>query len=206
MSSELQTEKKAFDPTMSFSFFGSWYETLERLKESQGVEVAYNLFEAIANYSRYYDAPNFEDGSIAKIFWPMIQREIDLSLKRRGANFTSEEAEERRQQIIAAYLENSSLSIREIAERTGISKSAVGRILQKLKDTAVEIATEREGEIEGEREEEKEVDTTGLGRDRAVGQSDSDGLIAETEEGTMWLDDLSDEDKALLGNPDPLPF
>lgn len=206
MSNKLQTEKEAFDPTMSFSFFGSWYETLERLKESQGVEVAYNLFEAIANYSRYYDAPNFEDGSITQIFWPMIQREIDLSLKRRGANFTSEEAEERRQQVVAAYLKNSSLSIRDIAELTGVSKSAVGRILQKLKENATEIATEREGEIEGEREEEKEVDTTGLGRDRTVGQSDSDGLIAENEEGAMWLDDLSDEDKSLLENPDPLPF
>ena len=185
MSNKLKTEKEAFDPTMSFSFFGSWYETLERLKESQGVEVAYNLFEAIANYSRYYDAPNFEDGSITQIFWPMIQREIDLSLKRRGANFTSEEAEERRQQVVAAYLKNPSLSIRDIAELTGVSKSAVGRIL---------------------REEEKEVDTTGLGRDRTVGQSDSDGLIAENEEGAMWLDDLSDEDKSLLENPDPLPF
>ena len=198
MSNKLKTEKEAFDPTMSFSFFGSWYETLERLKESQGVEVAYNLFEAIANYSRYYDAPNFEDGSITQIFWPMIQREIDLSLKRRGANFTSEEAEERRQQVVAAYLKNPSLSIRDIAELTGVSKSAVGRILQKLKDNATEIA--------GEREEEKEVDTTGLGRDRTVGQSDSDGLIAENEEGAMWLDDLSDEDKSLLENPDPLPF
>lgn len=64
----------------------------------------------------------------------MIQREIDLSLKRRGANFFSEEAEERRQQVIAAYSENPSLTIRDIAEMTGMSKSAVGRILKKLKD------------------------------------------------------------------------
>lgn len=39
-----------------------------------------------------------------------------------------------------------------------------------------------------------------------MGQSYSDEPITETEEETMWLDDLSDEDKALLGNTDPLPF
>ena len=84
MSDKAQTEKRPFDPAMSFTFFGSWFETLERLKESQGVEAAYNLFEAIANYSRYYDAPNFEDGSIAQIFWPMIQRDRPKPKEARG--------------------------------------------------------------------------------------------------------------------------
>lgn len=138
MSNKAQTEKRPFDPAMSFTFFGSWFETLERLKESQGVETAYNLFEAIANYSRYYDAPNFEDGSIAQIFWPMIQREIDLSLKRRGANFSSEKTEERRQKVILAHLDNPSLTVREIEELTGIPKSTVNRILQKWTDDSVE--------------------------------------------------------------------
>lgn len=57
MPNETQNGKKEFDPTMSFSFFGSWLETVERLRESQGVEAAYNLFISIANYSMYYDTP-----------------------------------------------------------------------------------------------------------------------------------------------------
>ncbi|MCI9118405.1 MAG: MarR family transcriptional regulator [Flavonifractor sp.] len=165
MSDKAQTEKRPFDPAMSFTFFGSWFETLERLKESQGVEAAYNLFEAIANYSRYYDAPNFEDGSIAQIFWPMIQREIDLSLKRRGANFSSEKTEERRQKVISAHLDNPSLTVREIEELTSIPKSTVNRILQKWAD-----------DREAEQEIEKEIDTMGLGRDGTVGQPNIDPL------------------------------
>lgn len=174
MPNKTQNEKKEFDPTMSFSFFGSWLETLERLRESQGVEAAYNLFISIANYSMYYDTPNFEDGSVAPIFWPVIQREIDLSLKRRGANFFSEEAEKRRQQVIAAYSENPSLTIRDIAEMTGMSKSTVGRILKKLKDNIVEVETEKEREAERELETEQEtdidtdIDTTGRGQGGTV--------------------------------------
>lgn len=170
MPNETQNEKKEFDPTMSFSFFGSWFETVERLRGLQGIEAAYNLFTAIANYSMYYDIPNFENGSVVSIFWPMIQREIDLSLKRRGANFFSEEAEERRQQVIAAYTENPSLTVRDIAKMTGLSKSAVGRILQKLKDDVTEVGAEKEGEPERVLEPEQETDTMGLGQGGTVGQ------------------------------------
>lgn len=181
MSDKTQTEKRPFDPAMSFAFFGSWFETLERLKESQGVEAAYNLFEAIANYSRYHDVPNFEDGSIAQIFWPMIQREIDLSLRRRGANFSSEETEKRRQKVISAHLGNPSLTMREIEELTGIPKSTVSRILQTWDDDGVEaeheIDTEQEVEAEHEKEieVEQEIDTMGLGQDGTVGQQKEQG-------------------------------
>ena len=174
MIDKAQTEKKPFDPAMSFAFFGSWFEALERLKESQGVEAAYSLFEAIANYSRYYDAPNFEDGSIAQIFWPMIQKEIDLSLKRRGANFSSEETEERRQKVISVHLENPSLTVREIEALTGVPKSTVSRILQKLandREAETEQEKEAEQECEQEAEEEIETDTIGLGQDGTAGQS-----------------------------------
>lgn len=165
MNDGTKPEKKPYDTTMSFSVFGSWFETMERLRVSQGVEVAYSLFTAIANYSRFYECPDFEDGSILQIFWPVIQKEIDLSLKRRGANFSSEEADERRRLVIATYSENPSLSVREIAERTGVSKSAVGRILERWR---AEQESDREAEQESEKEEE--IDTMGLGRDSGTVQ------------------------------------
>ena len=229
MSNKAQTEKRPFDPAMSFTFFGSWFETLERLKESQGVETAYNLFEAIANYSRYYDAPNFEDGSIAQIFWPMIQREIDLSLKRRGANFSSEKTEERRQKVILAHLDNPSLTVREIEELTGIPKSTVNRILQKWTDDSVEAEQETEQETEKETEQEtekeieqeieqdteKEIDTTGLERDGTVGQPNIDplncsssdwGNLAEGERKEFSLLDRTQARIASADDADDLPW
>ena len=176
MPDEMKSEKKPYDPTMSFSVFGSWFSTLERVKESQGIEAAYNFFEAIANYSMYHEVPDFDSSSILYIFWPMIEKEIDLSLKRRGANFSSEETDKRRQQVIAIYSENPSLSVRGIADKTGIPKSAVGRIIKNMNEgviTETETEAEQEQEIETEIEEEIDIDTMGLGRDGTVGQWDS---------------------------------
>ena len=148
MPDEMKPTKKPYDPTMSFSFFGSWFDTLERVKELHGVEAAYNFFEAIANYSMYHEVPNFDDSPISYMVWPVIEKEIDISLNRRGANFSSVEAEERRQQVIAIHSENPSLSVRDIAEMTGISKSAVGRIIKSLDGGSI---TEKEDEEEQER-------------------------------------------------------
>lgn len=161
-------KRKDFDQTMSFSVFGTWVDAIERIKKAQGTEAAYALFEAIANYSMYYDTPNFEADSLAQMVWPLIQREIDISLKRRGVNFSSEEAKEREQQVIELYSENPSLSIRDIEKMTGVSKSAVGRILKKLKPNAPEKEKEKETEIETE----VEIDTTGQRWDGTVGQQE----------------------------------
>ena len=134
----------------------------------------------------YHEVPDFS-GSPLQMLWPMTERETDISLKRRGANFSSEEAEERRWLVIAVYSENPSLSMREIEERTGVSKSAVGRILQKWKD---ENTTAKEAKEEGEEEPEREEDTTGLGRE--VGQSAISGFNREECEFNPLMCSLSE--------------
>lgn len=135
--SELQNiRKKTFDPTVTFSVFGSWVKAVESVEQVDGIEGAYMLCKAISHYSMYGEEPDFTEHPNLYPTWYLIQREADMSIGRRKRNFSSEESEEKSRTVRAAIESNPSASVRKISEITGISKSSVDRIKQKVQNAA----------------------------------------------------------------------
>ena len=83
-------KKKAFDPTVCFSFFGSWLNTIERLETANDQEsMSFMLFKAIAYYSLYGIEPEFDmederNNITCGALWEVIGNEIDNSIKNRN--------------------------------------------------------------------------------------------------------------------------
>ena len=85
--------KKPFDSTVCFTFYGSWVRTIEQLEmDAEENSLAYKLFKAIADYSLYGLEPNFDDLEpfqriTLKAVWETISTEIDNSVARRKRAF-----------------------------------------------------------------------------------------------------------------------
>ena len=133
----MSTERKAFDSSVSFMFFGTWVKSIERL-EPFGVDKAYRFFKAIADYSMYEEEPGFSDDALLWAMWPTVEREIDLSVDRRKRGFAKDEMNENYQAIIHAAALYPKASLRQLAEITGTNKNMVDRVKRKYK---VEIET-----------------------------------------------------------------
>ena len=124
--------KKAFDPTVCFMFFGSWLKTMEALETEQDKNsAAYSLFKAIAEYSMYDIEPDFSEHPTLKAFWALFEKEIDLSVTRRKSGFAQDEMNEKYQAIITAIANNPNASLRAIADLTNTNKDMVSRVKKK---------------------------------------------------------------------------
>lgn len=126
-----------FDPSKKFTIFGSWMSNFDMIAENAGVYAAYRLFQAIADYSMYGFEPDFSDIddttvrlALRSTFLAMAPN-IDKSRRNSKANFGGGERNERELMVIHFRNEHPEATIREIAEKTGVSKSAVDRLLKK---------------------------------------------------------------------------
>lgn len=138
---ELERERgkkmpKEFDSTICFSFFADWLEAIEYTEtEADRKSESYMLFKAIANYALYGEVPDFDTSDANKSFkrfWPMLEKQIDSSIKSRKRWFKDGSGPtENAKKVIDAYKKNPDASIRDIAEVTGVSKSEVNRIKRK---------------------------------------------------------------------------
>lgn len=133
MNIEDKNEKRTFDPTVNFSFFGSWMSSIEAIEQANGVESAYLLFKAIANYSMYDEQPDFSNAPIMYALWAIIEREIDISIGKRKRNFANDELDENIQKVKSAFINNPNASVRDVERMTGVGKSTVDRIRRKYK-------------------------------------------------------------------------
>lgn len=127
---------KEFDSTICFSFFADWLETIEYTEtDADRHSKSYMLFKAIANYALYGETPDFDTSDANKSFkqfWPMLERQIDGSIKSRKRWYEKRDGPtENAKKVINAYKKNPDASIRDIAEMTGVSKSEVGRIKRR---------------------------------------------------------------------------
>lgn len=125
-----ENKRKIFDPTNSFTFFGSWVNAIEKA-EKVSIETAYRFFKAICYYSMYDETPDFEDNPLLSMSWEVIEKEIDHSVNRRKRNFDKDTINEDYQKIINAIVEHPNSSLREIADITGTSKDMVSRVKKK---------------------------------------------------------------------------
>lgn len=127
-----QENKKPFDPTTCFTFFGSWLKSIEALETEQDKNsTAYTLFKAIANYSMYDIEPDFSNNPILNAFWILVEKEIDISIGNRKRGFADDELNAKYQSIINAIVEHPKASLREIGSITGTDKEMVRRIKKK---------------------------------------------------------------------------
>jgi len=89
--------------------------------------------------------------------------------------------------------------LRDIEKITGVSKSEVSRIKRKYLSPALATPVSTFATSYS-------FPNAGANPDMGHGTEQDTGQNAAGEATTSWLDDLSDEDKALLENREPLPF
>lgn len=133
----MNDNRKPFDSTVCFTFYGSWARTIEQLEtEAEENSIAYKLFKAIADYSLYGIEPNFDDleplrRMPLKAVWETISTEIDNSVARRKRGFANEKPTELQEAIIAECIKSPHDSCRAIGDVVGASKSEVDRVRKK---------------------------------------------------------------------------
>lgn len=129
----MESTRKAFDSTVCFTFFGSWVEAIDEVKNYMGESAAFCLYSAIADYSMYGVEPGFSQYPFLKAVWRTVEREIDLSLDNRKRGFAKDTSNEKYQAIIDAVIENPGASLRAIGEMTGTSKNMVDLVKRKFR-------------------------------------------------------------------------
>lgn len=128
--------ERKFDSTICFMFFADWLEVMERTEtEADRESKSYMFFKAIANYSLYGEIPDFDANDASKSFeqfWPMLENQIDSSIKNRKRQFNGGSGPtENAKKVIEAYRKNPGMSVRDVERETGVSKSEVSRIKRK---------------------------------------------------------------------------
>ena len=141
---ESETKRKKFDPTICFTFFGTWMKQILEIKEKYDCETAMELVEAIGNAAMYDEEPDFSDRPLLEIIWPSIQRDIDNSVSRRKSQFDKDELNENHSRIKAALIDDPKASHRQIAKDIGVSPSTVDRVYHKNKNEIDEAILEAE--------------------------------------------------------------
>ena len=126
----MEITRKAFDPTVKFSFFGSWVTSIESLERAD-IQTAYRFFKAIAHYAMYEEEPDFSDDPILYAVWATVEREIDLSVNRQKVWFAKDGLKDNYKAIKAAIISNPGASLRAIADMTGTDKNMVSRVKKK---------------------------------------------------------------------------
>lgn len=166
----VETER-TFDPTMAYTFFGSWYEMICELETNADREsLAYNWFKAISEYALYDAQPNFTDPR-DRGAWRAIEKEIDISIARRRRGCDDDTPTKKQQKVLDIFDQDPTLSIRALAKIAGVGKSTAEVALKRYRkearcliceDTNTESVPEREdaedNDVEGEREKEAEED------------------------------------------------
>ena len=206
--------KKVFDPTVSFSFFGTWLNTIEKLETPQDMNSnAYRLFRAIAEYSMYDIEPDFSDNMYLDAIWPLIEREADLSIGKRKSQFAKDEIDTDVQKVIDVFVKYGEISLRKVEQLTGVDKNRVDRIKKTYRqeienaiqskvidaDSAIasDIASDYASGIDYANDTVNDYDNyndydndrTGQDRDRTTGQSEMMSCSNPVEQ------EISEEDK-----------
>ncbi len=134
----MEEQKKVYDTTVAFTFFGDWVEAIEDFEtEEDRNSKAYMLFRAIAEYSMYDIEPDFDNGEASrafKAFWPILSKQILSSRKQRqrGRGFVVVDGpDDTEQKIINEFVKCPSVGQREVARKLGIDKNKVHRTVRK---------------------------------------------------------------------------
>lgn len=135
MTDTQKKELKAFDATVSFTFFGSWVDAISDIEEDYGVESAHILYKSIADYSMFGLVPDFDELNLKylKPVWRTIANEIDNSIDRRKRGFSKETLTVKQQAVIDETIRNPSASLRDIAYNVGASVAYVSKTQKQFR-------------------------------------------------------------------------
>ena len=162
-----EDQRKPFDSTVCFTFFGDWMQAIESVeREEDRGSVAYQLFKAVACFSLYGEEPDIEgmeelsaeDRRIFAALWPMMQRQAESSKDRRKQGFADEGPTKTQRAIIKAYMEHPKgieASMREIARMAGCGKTTVEKVKKKYEMEIIKQIQQRERKKAMEQDRER---------------------------------------------------
>lgn len=131
-----QKTQKEFDRSVCFTFYRSFHEQIMDVKRDFGLEAAFQVYEAIANYGLY--GTEIEKGKLRTLVGNTTFEQIENSQVRRSNGFVQEDFEST--YAIAVYhRDHPEASQRTIAEAVGVGKTKVQRILTKIRESGLSI-------------------------------------------------------------------
>lgn len=123
-----QVERRPYDPTVCFTFFGDYVDALLGIEQTEGAEAAFSAFKILADYCLYgvEPAPANNPWSWA---WPMVERKARNSDNNRRRGFSAEDTE--KTTAIMDYLaEHPGATVRETARAVGCSHGKVHKVMR----------------------------------------------------------------------------
>ncbi len=127
--------KKEFDRSVCFTFFGNWLDCLKAMENEYSLEdKAYQMFKIIARYALYEEAPDCSTDPTLPMVWPLLKQQIDASVANRKRGFALPGPSDKQRAIIDCFVEHPELSQREIADILGVSKTTVNQTIRKFED------------------------------------------------------------------------
>lgn len=128
-------DKKVYDRTVCFTFFGNWLESMEIMENEHSAEdPAYQLFKMIANFALYEVEPEADTTPIAKAMWPLLKREIEVSVENRKRGFDTSLPTEKQLAVVSMHIAYPDMSQRDIAAELGIALNTVHNALKKYRE------------------------------------------------------------------------
>lgn len=123
-----QVERRPYDPTVCFTFFGDYVDALLGIEQTEGAEAAFSAFKILADYCLYgvEPAPANNPWSWA---WPMVERKARNSDNNRRRGFSAEDTE--KTAAIMDYLaDHPGATVRETARAVGCSHGKVHKVMR----------------------------------------------------------------------------
>lgn len=138
MSSEKNTEKKAFDPTICFTCFSPWVEFIRNLSERDPA-AALQAFLVIADFCLYdIEPPTDNPWGLA---WPIVEQQALRSIHSRRRGFGAENTVQT--EAIKAYvIAHPGAPQREIASAIGCSLTKVNKVMKQLRSVPLSPPTD----------------------------------------------------------------
>lgn len=143
------TTSQVFDRTKGFMMLAGMDAALRTAAEIDP-QLACKLYMAISDYAMLNVSPNFTDCPMLQISWAGLEPMIDASIANRKKHFKDDQPDARAEAVIAACVQNPSLSDRELERVTGVPKTTARRIREKYHaeiehrsaDTCTDICTD----------------------------------------------------------------
>lgn len=129
-------QEKEFDRSICFTFYKDFHEQIMDVKRDFGIEQAFEVYEAIANYGLY--GTEIEKGKLRTLTGNLTFSKIDGSQENRARWFNGENFEQTR--LVAEYMrDHSKASQRTIAAATGVGKTKVGNVQKSIRESGLSI-------------------------------------------------------------------
>ena len=128
-------QEKEFDRSHCFTFYKDFHEQIMDVKRDFGLEQAFEVYEAIANYGLY--GTEIKKGKLRTLVGNATITKVESSQENRAKWFKGENFEQTK--LVAEYMrDHPKASQRTIAEATGVGKTKVGKVQKNIRESDFE--------------------------------------------------------------------